>query len=371
MTALMKTMKASCCSLLVCILLLAGCSFKENPVANPMDNPYTGEPFVFLQGNLTVTGLQTDLAIEGSGFFVIRKGSDQLYYRRPGRFYMDGEGTWVLASDSSAHLQAVALVKIAREIDAGDTFAVSDSVDSTALVDLRIPVTNRELDFVCSPKATSEIVFAGNLDSNAGGLGTIMHSSRFLSTAQSTARLVSLFDGDGNSLGINTGDELRISAKGTDVITLLISPSTTLVDLCAAIDSVVRSIGDGNSAKLAANGTIIVYSAGAAIDNLLVGTTRPGSSSYVANAFSWGPCVQSSTAGSMRLLAPASETDALADVFDCAGYSLGLEPGDRIQIAGDKGDSAIVPVSAAFSAAPQNSAVCTIADLLSTGTEIT
>jgi len=49
---------------------------------------------IFNQGNLQTTGISTDIAIEGNGFFVMKNG-DETFYTRAGVFGVDSNGTLV------------------------------------------------------------------------------------------------------------------------------------------------------------------------------------------------------------------------------------------------------------------------------------
>ncbi|MDR1786427.1 MAG: flagellar hook protein FlgE, partial [Spirochaetaceae bacterium] len=49
---------------------------------------------VFTQGNLQSTGIGTDVAIQGNGFFILQEG-EQTYYTRAGAFNVDQNGTLV------------------------------------------------------------------------------------------------------------------------------------------------------------------------------------------------------------------------------------------------------------------------------------
>lgn len=49
---------------------------------------------VFAQGNLETTGLNTDVALQGDSFFVVRKGN-QSFYTRSGNFQVDADGKLV------------------------------------------------------------------------------------------------------------------------------------------------------------------------------------------------------------------------------------------------------------------------------------
>jgi len=49
---------------------------------------------IHTQGAMQTTGVQTDVAIQGNGFFVLQKG-DQRFYTRAGAFSLDRDGTLV------------------------------------------------------------------------------------------------------------------------------------------------------------------------------------------------------------------------------------------------------------------------------------
>ena len=49
---------------------------------------------IFTQGNLQSTGVTTDLAIKGNGFFILKDGQES-FYTRNGAFSLDSNGTLV------------------------------------------------------------------------------------------------------------------------------------------------------------------------------------------------------------------------------------------------------------------------------------
>ena len=49
---------------------------------------------IFTQGNLQSTGVSTDIAIQGNGFFVLKNG-EETFYTRAGTFGVDKDGTLV------------------------------------------------------------------------------------------------------------------------------------------------------------------------------------------------------------------------------------------------------------------------------------
>ncbi|NLY54224.1 MAG: flagellar hook protein FlgE [Firmicutes bacterium] len=97
-------------------------------------------------GSIQYTGNGTDLAIEGSGFFIIRDGST-LMYTRAGNFDVDEEG-YLVVPGSGLRVQGL-----------------DPNVDGR-LVDIRIS-TGETYD----PVATTKVEFANNLDYNARGEG--------------------------------------------------------------------------------------------------------------------------------------------------------------------------------------------------------
>jgi flagellar hook protein FlgE len=103
---------------------------------------------VFSQGSIETTTNLTDLAIQGSGFFVVNKGGKQLF-TRAGRFDLDQNGR--LVNPGSGAILQGKMADATGQIPSG-----------TSLEDIRI---NRD---VTSPaKATTFVKFAGNLDASA------------------------------------------------------------------------------------------------------------------------------------------------------------------------------------------------------------
>ena len=93
-------------------------------------------------GSIQYTGKATDLAVEGSGFFVLRDG-DNLLYTRAGNFDVDEEG-YLVVPGTGMRVQGL-----------------EGGVDGK-LGDIRISTGE-----TCSPVATTEVQFANNLDFTA------------------------------------------------------------------------------------------------------------------------------------------------------------------------------------------------------------
>lgn len=105
---------------------------------------------VHTQGSLQTTGKADDVAINGSGFFVLRKG-DQLFYTRDGSFGIDEEGMFVNPANGM-RVQGW----LAETVDGVTTINTSAELE-----DLVIPVGSKD------PAASTSIVeLACNLNKN-------------------------------------------------------------------------------------------------------------------------------------------------------------------------------------------------------------
>ncbi len=105
---------------------------------------------VFTQGNLQSTGVATDVAITGNGFFVLKDG-EQSYYTRSGAFSVDRDGTLVNPANGMR-------VQGWMAQEANGQQVVSTAASTTDLV---IPVGSKD-----PAKATQNVKFACNLNKN-------------------------------------------------------------------------------------------------------------------------------------------------------------------------------------------------------------
>jgi flagellar hook protein FlgE len=296
---------------------------------------------VLTQGDLQTTGQITDLALEGTSYFAYSNGKG-ISYSRNGGLQFDSTGKLVCPTNGYA-LQGM--------MAASDgTYPVGSTIG-----DLTVPFGQ-----AAPAKPTTEVSYGSNLNSDSEGLGTVTHTDRFLASAgpanagvipNPDPTLTSLFDPNGNSLGIVANDVLTISATDSTgtahTATLTVAANNTLSDLVNAISGVVTGPGFSvqNVVTQNANGSInINTSGGAVINDLQVTSSRPGSNSYVANAFSWGPSIPMADAtgvNSDKLLRPAQATDPIANIMDASGNTLGLQPGDTISINGEVGGKTV------------------------------
>ena len=105
---------------------------------------------IFTQGNLQTTGVSTDLAIQGNGFFVLKNG-DQSLYTRAGVFGVDSNGTLVNPANGF-RVQGW----MAENVN-GEQILQTSSTPT----DLVIPVGQKD-----PPKATENVRYLCNLNKN-------------------------------------------------------------------------------------------------------------------------------------------------------------------------------------------------------------
>jgi flagellar hook protein FlgE len=136
---------------------------------------------VHLQGTLQTTGVQSDLALSGTGFFVMKSG-DSAYYTRAGNFSIDNQGTLVNPGNGM-------MVQgwMAQEINGQQILDISRNVEN-----LIIPIGSKD-----PARATTNVNFACNLDKR---LPEIPENPNDLQIAQGTWRSqVEIFDSFGNT----------------------------------------------------------------------------------------------------------------------------------------------------------------------------
>ena len=152
----------------------------------------------FSSGGLQPTGVSTDMAVEGNGFFALDINGTRSY-TRDGGFILDRDFNLVHPG-SGGRVQGYGV---------DDEFNLVDGV----LTDINIPIGSLTL-----ADRTGEVKFAGNL--NAGGDvatgGTLIQSEPLYADnaagtfADGTTALDSIYDADGNQL-FTTGDVITVT----------------------------------------------------------------------------------------------------------------------------------------------------------------
>ena len=100
---------------------------------------------IFNQGNIETTGLNTDIAIQGDSFFVVRKGN-QSFYTRAGNFQVDAIGQ--LVSPANGFIVQGRMYENGMQLD--------------GMRDIKLPFGQR-----VSARPTTEATLAGNLNASA------------------------------------------------------------------------------------------------------------------------------------------------------------------------------------------------------------
>jgi flagellar hook protein FlgE len=104
---------------------------------------------IFTQGSLQTTGLNTDLAIQGDGFFILKRG-EETYYTRAGGFGLDRNGTLINPANGMR-------VQGWMAVEAAGEYIINNTAD---LEDIIIPVGAKD------PARQTEVVrYKSNLDS--------------------------------------------------------------------------------------------------------------------------------------------------------------------------------------------------------------
>ena len=117
-----------------------------NPVQIGLGSQIGSVDQLFTQGNVETTGVNTDLAMQGEAFFVVRKGTET-YYTRSGNFQLDAEGRMVSPTNGFIVQGRMA----------------TDGVLNDTVTDVTLPFGQK-----VAARATNKVTAAGNLNSSAG-----------------------------------------------------------------------------------------------------------------------------------------------------------------------------------------------------------
>lgn len=283
----------------------------------------------FSQGALHATGMVTDLALQGDGFFMLNNG-DSTLYTRAGAFGLDADH-FLVDPGSGLRLQGVM---------ADEDGVVTAGNWSDILIDpsMSIPAM-----------ATDSVRIFGNLDADSEAQGSVLTSRHLMAAADGTDLLTALYAQDGESLDLMDGDRIALTGMvdaGGGATTLSVSPfvvgsttpgegGTTVDDLTTWIAAQLASLPEFNpgeiSVTLNADGSLTLDNGSAAASLLNLQLSMPGNSSF-NGTFDFSATIAPGGTGTTddpaasqgRLRAAASADDLLTDVFNSRGESLGL-----------------------------------------------
>lgn len=207
------------------------------------------------QGPIETTGVPTDLAIEGNGFFALRDGGGRTVYSRSGSFGLDAGGRLVdrasgfavqgapqIVLGSSGAAQATGTVTVDGNLNGAGTRAAEGSVLLSAAL----------TDGPAGPPATAATTLTASLGVSVGDTITVTASKggRALPPASFTVGAGSTL-GDlaaflPGALGINTGgpDILFGATRTTGASTALVGATTGLVQNGTDFTAAGVQVGD-------------------------------------------------------------------------------------------------------------------------------
>lgn len=159
----------------------------QNPAQVGLGTTLGAVDTVQAQGNLQTTGKQTDMALQGNGFFMVSSGNN-LVYTRDGSFDLDSSG--VLVNPASG------LKLIGYVADTNGKIDPTEQLNSTSV--LSIPIGS-----LTSIKETQASTFSGNLSASAALQSTQIQVGGLLDRSQIPAPLnTTVYDAEGNAHSI-------------------------------------------------------------------------------------------------------------------------------------------------------------------------
>lgn len=186
---------------------------------------------VFTQGNFDATGVKTDMMVQGSAFFVVAQGTQQLY-TRAGNFQLDAQG-YLVHPSNGFKLQGRTAV---------------DGVIQGAVGDLQIPYGMK-----AAPHATSRLSIVGNLNAEAENGDTVATS-------------MTVYD----ELGAKHELEITFTKRDTNVWDYAVSCGT------ATVDSGATGVASFNT-----DGTLDIP--GSTFDNIQLTPTTTGAGAFTVD----------------------------------------------------------------------------------------
>jgi flagellar hook protein FlgE len=272
----------------------------------------------FTQGNLESTGQNTDLAIQGDGFFVCSDGRRR-YFTRSGNFQLDADGRLVAPTNG--------FIVQGRTADAAGLLS-----SGARVADIVLPFGQK------SPaKASSELTFSGNLDSRATPLGTILQTRGMFAIEQSTS------DSDVNGLfakpAVGTGRQILGLTQGA-VVT--VSDGTHNKTFTYVTDDTASGNTQFNSIQDLVDEINYFFSTGSAyagsFDSMVAALSATGAITVTSQT----PAAAARTVRS-AVMNTAGPVPAVAG--DLLAALTGVADGDILTISGTRADGSTVTLS--------------------------
>ncbi|MCA1927381.1 MAG: flagellar hook-basal body complex protein [Calditerrivibrio sp.] len=211
-----------------------------NPIQVGLGTNIASVDNIFLQGTFQTTGVTTDLALDGKGFFVVRGEQEtERYYTRAGNFSFDRQG--YLVNPAGFRVQGWM-----TDLTTGQLLNNADIKD----------IQMGPAQMTIAAKQTSEIFLAGNLDTKADP--TILQYQPLMTTSDSNTPITSVFNSSGLKMDLLDGEPVRIKSHATAITNMAGVYNSSDVSLGLDTASVVNIVLNGNTYSLtygAADGT--------------------------------------------------------------------------------------------------------------------
>lgn len=293
------------------------------------------------QGNLETTGQNTDLALQGQGYFIVNLNGSQ-YYTRAGAFQFNANGQLV-DPGTGAIVQG-------KTADAQGNLPVGSAVS-----DITIPFGQK------SPaKASTYIQMTGNLDSSQTPLGDIMQSNSVYAIDSGNTDVQGLLAADaggGNNHVItgmvpdSTTMTMTVDGKAYTYTYVTTDSGTgkgdfhTLQDLLNEINYSLNQQFGGASPVAAsinpATGSISFVNNGATTHSLQITSTNPVLQAAMEASSPTTLAASGGTLTTQQFSHVATAADLLTNLRNDTGTSLGIANGDNIDINGQVGGNAV------------------------------
>jgi flagellar hook protein FlgE len=140
------------------------------------------------QGTFEVTEMETDLAIDGKGFFAVRDGGGSTFYTRAGQFVYDKEG--FLTTQNGKYL-------LVKDVDPDSKESVGDMKNINVLDQLDEPTQTGD-----GVKEGSGVVVKANLDSNTEVPKIDVDYDNVRSDMYNYSTSVTVYDNKGNERAV-------------------------------------------------------------------------------------------------------------------------------------------------------------------------
>jgi flagellar hook protein FlgE len=308
-----------------------------NPIQIGLGSKIGSIDMNFSQGNLESTGLTTDMAIQGDGFFLLSDGN-RTFYTRAGNFQLDANGRMVSPANG---------FKV-QGINADSAGVLSTG---TTITDIILPFGQK------SPaRATSELKLSGNLDSREQPLGTILSTQGKVFSIEQ--------NGTAGGAGSDMSGLYANGAANTQILGMVPNGTTVTVTVGAATKTytyVPQDTGTGNLdfhslldlrneinndfgaafASIALNDTTgaIDFTTGATAQTLTIASSNPALLKSLGSAN--GTIAAATTKSTDQFSHVAGLTDLAENLRNGSGANLGLANGDTVTLAANKGGTAV------------------------------